>query len=202
MKLFYSTASCSLASNIALHEAEITYELTRVDLETHKTEDGANFFTIHDKGYVPYLILDNSEGLSEGVVILQYIADQKPQTKLAAAEGTMERYRLQEWLTYINSELHKTMSVLFDRTKSDQTKDQAIVKVGKLLDWISTKLDGNSYVMGDVFTIADCYLFTVLNWGQWIKIDITQWPVLHSYMCRVSARPKVQEALKKVGLIA
>ncbi len=201
MKLYYSAASCSLASNIALHEAGIAYELTKVDLQAHKTEDGADFYAIHDKGYVPYLVLDNGQGLSEGAAILQYIADQKPASHLAPAAGTMERYRLQEWLTYINSEVHKPMGSMFNPKINAETKEQTIAAVGKKLDWLTKKLDAKQYLMGDTFTVADGYLFTVLNWGQWVGVDIAKWPVLAGFMARVSARPQVQEALKKVGLV-
>ena len=200
MKLYFSAASCSLASNIALHEAGIPYDLTKVDLKTHTTEDGADFYAIHDKGYVPYIVMDNGEGLSEGAAILQYIADQKPESNLAPKAGTLERYRLQEWLTYINSEVHKPMGSMFNPEMNAETRAQTIVNVGKRLDWLTKKLDGKNYLMGDTFTVADGYLFTVLNWGQWVGVDIAKWPVLAAFMARVSARPKVQEALKKVGL--
>jgi len=200
MKLYFSAASCSLASNIALHEAGISYDLTKVDLKTHTTEDGADFYAIHDKGYVPYIVMDNGQGLSEGVAILQYIADQKPESALAPKAGTLERYRLQEWLTYINSELHKVISSMFDPSMNAETREKTIEKSGKRLDWLSKKLDGKTYLMGNTFTVADGYLFTVLNWCQWVGIDLAKWPVLQGFMGRVDARPKVQEALKAVGL--
>jgi glutathione S-transferase len=200
MKLYYSGGSCSLASNIAFHEAGIAYDMTAVDLRTHKTADGADFLALNDKGYVPYLVLDNGEGLSEGVAILQYIADQKPESNLAAAPGTMARLRLQEWLTYINSEVHKTIGGLFDPTLPADAKAGVIAKAGKRLDWLSKKLDGREYLL-EQFSVADGYLFTVLNWCQWVGIDLNQWPVLVAYQQRVGARPKVQEAMKAVGLI-
>ena len=200
MKLYFSAASCSLASNIALHEAGIPYDLTKVDLKTHTTEDGADFYAIHDKGYVPYIVMDNGQGLSEGVAILQYIADQKPESALAPKAGTLELYRLQEWLTYINSELHKVIGSMFDPSMNAETREKTIEKSGKRLDWLSKKLDGKTYLMGNTFTVADGYLFTVLNWCQWVGIDLAKWPVLQGFMGRVGARPKVQEALKAVGL--
>jgi glutathione S-transferase len=200
MKLYYSPASCSLASNIALHEAGIAYDKTQVDLKEHKTIDGADFMAINDKGYVPYLVMDNGEGLSEGVAILQYIADQRPESGLAAKAGTLERLRLQEWLTYINSEIHKTLGGLFNPALSADGKAMTIAMAGKKFDWLSKKLDGKDYLMGK-FTVADGYLFTVLNWCQWVGIDLVKWPVLQAYCARVSARPKVQEALKAVGLV-
>lgn len=200
MRLYYSAASCSLASNIALHEAGIAYEKTAVDLKTHKTADGVDFYTLNDKGYVPFVVLDNGEGLSEGVAILQYIADQKPESGIAPRAGTLERVRLQEWLTYINSEVHKTLGSLFNPAMHAETRAATIEAVGKKLDWLSKKLDGREYLLGN-FSVADGYLYTVLNWGQWVGVDIAKWPVLAAYQARVAARPKVQEALQAVGLV-
>lgn len=200
MKLYYSPASCSLATNIALHEAGIAYDKTKVDLATHKTETGEDFYAINSKGYVPYIVLDNGQGLTEGVAIMQYIADMKPESGLAPRAGTFERVRLQEWLTYINSEVHKVFGGLFDSTASAEVKTKTIAKIGARLDWLSKQLDGKTFLMGEKFSVADGYLFTVLNWGQWVGVDIAKWPVLQAYMGRVSARPKVHEALVAVGL--
>jgi glutathione S-transferase len=200
MRLYYSGASCSLASNIAFHEAGLAYEKTAVDLKSHKTADGVDFLTLNDKGYVPFLVLDNGEGLSEGAAILQYIADQKPEVGLAPKAGTVERVRLQEWLTYINSEVHKPIGGLFDSSMHPETRAATIEKIGKKFDWLTTKLNGRDYLMGH-FTVADGYLFTVLNWCQWLGIDIAKWPVLQAYVTRVAARPNVQEAMKAVGLV-
>jgi glutathione S-transferase len=200
MKLYYSPASCSLASNIAFAEAGIPYQQIKVDLAKHQTEHGDDFLKINDKGYVPYIELDNGESLSEGVAILQYIADQKPESQLAPRAGTFERVRLQEWLTYINSEVHKVLGGMFDRGMHEETRAKTIVSAGKKMDWLSAKLDGKQYLMGDTFTVADAYLFTVLNWGQWVGVDLAKWPVLSAFMARVAARPKVQEALQAVGL--
>ena len=124
-----------------------------------------------------------------------------PESNLAPVAGTLERYRLQEWLTYINSEVHKPMGSMFNPSMNAETREQTMVNVGKRLDWLTKKLDGKNYLMGETFTVADGYLFTVLNWGQWVGVDIAKWPVLAAFMARVSARPKVQEALKKVGLV-
>ncbi len=201
MKLYFSPGACSLASNIALHEAGIAYDKSPVDLATHKTAEGEDFYAINDKGYVPFLVLDNGQGLSEGVAILQYIADQKPASKLAPAAGTLERVRLQEWLTYINSEVHKTLGGLFDSSIHPDTKAKTVAAVGRKFDWLSRKLEGKQYLMGEQFTVADGYLFTVLNWCQWVGVDLAKWPVLAAYQTRVAARPKVQEALRTVGLL-
>jgi glutathione S-transferase len=200
MKLYYSPASCSLATNIALAEAGIAYEKTLVDLGTHKTETGEDFYAISDRGYVPYLVLNNGQGLSEGAAILQYVADQNPESNLAPRAGTFERVRLQEWLTYISSEVHKIIGGLFDKSMHAETRAKTVDRIGKRLDWLSKHL-GNPYVMGQQFTVADAYLFTVLNWCQWVGIDLAKWPVLAAFMARVGARPKVQEALKAVGLV-
>jgi glutathione S-transferase len=199
MKLYYSGASCSLASAIALHEAGIAYDKTKVDLQAGLTEDGTKFSTINDKGYVPYLVMENGEGLSEGVAIMQYIADSKPASGIAPANGTLERTRLQEWLTYINSELHKTIGGLFNPTMNAETKAQTIVAANKKLAWLSTKLAGKDYLLG-TFSIADGYLFTVLNWCQWVGIDLAAYPVLVAFQARVGARPKVQEAMMAAGV--
>jgi glutathione S-transferase len=201
MKLYYSPASCSLAANIAFAEAGIAYEMTKVDLAKHLTEDGKDFYAINDKGYVPFLSLDSGEGLSEGVAILQYIADLKPESNLAPANGTMARYQLQSWLTYINSEVHKSMGGLFDSGMDAVERARAVKKIGSRLDWLSKKLTDKTYLTGDAFTVADAYLFVVLNWGQFVGVDIANWPVLAAFQARVSARPAVQKALGTVGLL-
>jgi glutathione S-transferase len=200
MRLYYSAASCSFASNIALHEAGLPYDKTAVDLKTHTTADGVDFYSLNEKGYVPFLMLDNGEGLSEGVAILQYIADQKPEAGLAPPNGTLERTRLQEWLTYINSEVHKTLGSLFNPNLHADTRKATLEAVSKKLDWLSRKLDGRDYLMAS-FTVADAYLFTVLNWCQWVGVDLKNWPVLAAYQARVSSRPKVQEAMRAVGIL-
>jgi glutathione S-transferase len=162
---------------------------------------GGDFMAINSKGYVPVLELDNGQILTEGPAIVQYIADQKPDSGLAPKAGSMERYRLQEWLNFITSEVHKSFGPLFDPALSPEAKQYFKDKLGKRFDWISTQLTGKSYLMGETFTVADGYLFTVLNWGQWVGIDLAKWPVLAAYQTRVAARPKVQEALKAEGLI-
>jgi glutathione S-transferase len=201
MKLYYSPASCSLASNIILAETETPYEKVKVDVQKHLCEDGQDFYAINPKGYVPYMELDNGEGLSEGVAILHYLADAKPQYNLVPTAGTPERLRMQEWMTYINSEIHKSMGGLFDKSMPEEYRIKVKEKIGKRFDWLSKQLEGKSYVMGEQFTIADAYLAVVLNWGQFIGIDIKAWAVLSDLHARVFARPKVQEALKAVGLI-
>ena len=201
MKLFFSPGACSLSPRIALLEAGLPFTTQKVDLTTKQLDGGGDFWAINSKGYVPLLQLDNGEYLSEGPAIVQYIADQNPASGLAPKAGTMERVRLQEMLNFITSEIHKGFSPLFDATLSAEVKQNFKDKLGKRFDWLTKQLEGKDYLMGSTFTVADGYLFTVLNWGQWVGIDIAKWPVLAAYQARVSARPKVQEALKAEGLI-
>ena len=201
MKLFFSPGACSLSPRIALLEAGVPFTTQKVDIKTKQLDGGGDFWAINSKGYVPLLQLDNGEYLSEGPAIVQYIADQNPASGLAPAAGTMGRYRLQEMLNFITTEIHKGFSPLFDPTMSAEVKQIFKDKLGKRFDWLTTQLEGKSYLMGESFTVADGYLFTVLNWGQWVGIDIAKWPVLAAFHARVAARPKVQEALKAEGLI-
>jgi glutathione S-transferase len=202
MKLYYTPSVCSLAPHIVLREAGYEFELEKVNLKTKKTESGEDFSAINDKSSVPFLVLDSGETLTEGVAIVQYLADQKPETNLAPSNGTMERVHLQEWLSYISTEIHKTHWPLF---YTDQVGEQAsqvyLQKLKKTYDYVSKALQGKQYLMGDRFTVADAYLYTVLNWHKFIKIDMSPWPVLVEYQQRVAARPKVQEALRAEGLL-
>ena len=201
MKLFFSPGACSLSPRIALLEAGLPFETQKVDTKTKQLDGGGDFWAINSKGYVPLLQLDNGEYLSEGPAIVQYIADQNPASGLAPAAGTIGRYRLQEMLNFITTEIHKGFSPLFDPAMSAEVKQIFKDKLGKRFDWLTKQLEGKSYLMGESFTVADGYLFTVLNWGQWVGIDIAKWPVLAAFHARVAARPKVQEALKAEGLI-
>ena len=201
MKLFFSPGACSLSPRIALLEAGLPFTTQKVDTKTKQLEGGGDFWAINGKGYVPLLQLDNGEYLSEGPAIVQYIADQNPASGLAPAAGTMGRYRLQEMLNFITSEIHKGFSPLFDPAMSAEMKQGFKEKLAKRFDWLTKELDGKSYLLGETFTVADGYLFTVLNWGQWVGVDIAKWPVLAAFHARVAARPKVQEALKAEGLI-
>ena len=201
MKLFFSPGACSLSPRIALLEAGLPFTTQKVDTKTKQLEGGGDFWAINSKGYVPLLQLDNGEYLSEGPAIIQYIADQNPASGLAPAAGTMGRYRLQEMLNFITSEIHKGFSPLFDPTMSAEMKQGFKEKLAERFDWLTKELGGKSYLMGESFTVADGYLFTVLNWGQWVGVDIAKWPVLAAFHARVAARPKVQEALKAEGLI-
>lgn len=201
MKLFYAPGVCSLSPHIALREAGLKFDLQRVDTKTKAMEGGGNFLEINPKGYVPVLQLDDGTVLTEGPVIAQYIADLKPAAHLAPAAGTMARYRLQEWLGFLNSEIHKGFTPLFKPTTPEEYKATVRENLAARFDYLSVQLEGKQYLMGDTFTVADGYLFTLLGWTKWTGIDLTKWPVLTEYSLRVAARPAVQEALKAEGLL-
>src|SRR6202162_1518444 len=200
MKLYYSAGACSLSPHIVLLEAALPYTLERVDLATKKTAAGVDYMTINSKGAVPALQLDDGKVLTEGPAIVQYLADQKPESGLAPRAGTFERYQLMEMLNYITSEVHKGYSPLFNPKISADWKASALATLGTKLDWLSGFLGGKAFLMGTTFTVADAYLFTVLRWSEHVGIDLGKWPVLTAYRSRVGQRPAVQEALKAEGL--
>jgi glutathione S-transferase len=200
MKLYSSTGSCSMASNIALHEAGIQFELVKVDRRTKKVE-GVDFTQINPKGYVPALRLDDGQVLTENIAVLQYIADRNPAAKLAPPAGTMERYRLQEWLGFINSEVHKAYSPLFSPEATEDMKQFARNNITKRLTYLQGALGTQKYLMGDQFTVADAYLFVVLGWSSHVGVDLAQWPAVKSYWERIKTRPHVIEAMTLEGLI-
>lgn len=202
MKLYFSPGACSLSPHIVAREAGLDIDLIKTDLKTKHTADGGDFTAINGKGYVPTLQLDNGQVLTEGPVIVQYLADQEPASGLVPAAGTMERYRVQEWLNFITSEIHKGFSPLFNPDASADWKAAAKANLAKRFEFVGRHLDGKNYLMGDKFTVPDAYLFTVANWGQWVGVDIGQWPNVKAHHARVAARPKVQEALKAEGLTA
>jgi glutathione S-transferase len=201
MKLYYSPGACSLSPHIVLLEAGLAADHVKVDLASHKTADGADYYTVNGKGYVPTLQLDDGTLLTEGPAIVQYLADQAPASGLAPANGTLARYQLQEWLNFISAEIHKTLGALFDRTLSEDARAAVVARIGKRFDWLAKRLEGKQYLTGNTFSVADAYLFTLLNWKDWLKIDLTKWPVLVAYHARVAARPNVQAALKAEGLV-
>ncbi len=201
MKLYYAPGACSLSPHIALREADLPFTLVKVNSKTKEIAGGGDFRVVNPKGYVPALELNEGGVLTEGPAIVQYIADQAPDSKLAPANGTLLRYRLQEWLNFISTELHKQFSPLFDATAPEELKTKQREKIGGRLDWMVSQLGAKPYLMGEVFTVADAYLFTVLNWGQWVGIDLARWPTLQAFHQRVAARPKVQEALRAEGLL-
>ena len=200
MKLYYSPAACSLAPHIALEESGLPYELVRVDLRTHKLANGADYYAINPKGYVPLLQFENGERLSEAAVILQYIADRKPGT-LAPAYATMERYRLNEWLNFIATEIHKQFGPLWHDETPETTKATQRATLAKRFGLVEKTLMKQSYLTGDAFTIADAYLFTVTRWADPLKVDLTPFPALRKFQERVAARPKVHAALKAEHLV-
>lgn len=200
MKLYYSPGACSLSPHIALAEAGLAYSLEKVDLKAKKTETGADFFAVNPSGYVPALVLDNGETLTEGPAIVQYIADLAPAAKLAPPVASFERVRLQELLNFISTELHKSFSPLFNPAAPEEWKTFTRGLIGRRLDVIERKLAGRDYLMGE-FSVADGYLFTILGWGRMVGIDIAARPLLVAYMERVKARPGVQQAMKEEGLI-
>ncbi|HKY62695.1 MAG TPA: glutathione transferase GstA [bacterium] len=200
MKLYYSPGACSLSPHIVLREAGYDFDLEKVDLKSKKTENGDDFNAVHRKSYVPQLKLDNGEILSEGAAIVQYLADQKPESGLVPQPGSFERVRLNEWLNFISAELHKSFGPFFYGL-SEETLEFYRKKLARHFKFLSEQLQGKKYLMGDRFTVADAYLFTVLNWTIPLKIDLAEFPVLKEYMARIGARPKVQEALKAEGLI-
>lgn len=201
MKLYYSPGACSLSPHIALREAGLTFTTESVNLKTKLTAGGADYRTINSKGSVPALQLDNGKILTEGPAIIQYIADQKPESGLAPRFGSFERYQLIEILNYITSELHKGFSSLFNPSNSVEVKAAAAAALSPKFDWLTGYLGDKPYLLGDTFTVADGYLFVVLNWTAMVKIDLNKWPKLAEYHARVAARPKVQEAMKAEGLI-
>ena len=201
MKLYYAPAACSLSPHIVAREAGLDIELIKADLKTKSLADGGDYSQVNPKGYVPALQLDNGQLLTEGPVIVQYLADLKPASGLVPAAGSIERYRVQEWLNFITSEIHKSFSPLFNPTAVAEWKEAAKVNLAKRFAFVAAHLEGKQYLMGDNFTVADAYLFTVANWGQFVGFDIGQWPALKAHHARVAARPKVQEALKAEGLV-
>jgi glutathione S-transferase len=201
MKLYYSPGACSLSPHIALHEAGLAHDLVKVDLRAKTTENGDDFATINPKGQVPALVLDNGEMLTEGPVIVQAIADQAPNKHLAPAAGTAERYRMQEWLNFTTSELHKNFSPLFNPAIPDEVKKFFSDRIMGKFKYVDSQLAGRDYLMGKQFTVADGYLFVMLAWADRMKLDLSGMTNLMAYKARVAARPNVQAALKMEGLL-
>ena len=201
MKLYYSPGACSLSAHIALEEAGLAYEAIAAPTKTHKLADGTDYYTINPLGYVPLLVFNDGSKLREGPAIVQYIADQAPAKNLAPANGTMARYKLQEWLTFIGTELHKGFSPLFNPATPDDVKTAAKDKLAGRLTWVDGELAGKQYLMGDTYSVADGYLFTVTNWAAHVGVDLSPYTNLAAYRARVGARPAVVVAMKAEGLI-
>ena len=201
MKLYFSPGACSLASHITLYEAGLPCTVDKVDMRTRKTSDGQDFTAINPKGYVPALKLDSGEVLSEVGVICQYLADQKPAANLAPAAGTMARYHLMEWLNFVATEVHKSIGALFNPKMTPEMKEVQLGVIERRLNALEKMIAGKTYLMGDAFSVADAYLFTVINWSRIHKIDMAKWPNIQAFMARVAARPKVRAAMQAEGLL-
>jgi glutathione S-transferase len=201
MKLYYSPGACSLSPHIALLEAGLEVELVLTSTKTKKLVDGSDFYAINSKGSVPVLELDNGERLTEGPAIVQYIADLAPAKNLAPANGSMARYRLQEWLNFITSELHKGFSPLFNPSTPEDYKPLARANLDARFAWVNQQLEGKQYLLGDQFTVADGYLFVVSNWGQYVGVEVGGLANLVAFRARVAARPAVLAAMTAEGLI-
>ncbi|MDR1529533.1 MAG: glutathione transferase GstA [Burkholderiales bacterium] len=204
MKLYFSPGSCALATHIALAESGLPYEIEAVNLrvDPHTTASGAVFTTINPKGYVPALVLDNGEILTEGQVLLQYVADQVPDKKLAPAAGTIARYRMMEWLSFISTEIHKAYKPLWMPTASMEAKDAAWAQLSRRFDYLNRELSDKDYLLG-AFSAADCYLFVTLSWADnaVIKRSIDGWTNLSAFMKRMKERASVRKAMKEEGLL-
>ncbi|WP_108882408.1 glutathione transferase GstA [Anderseniella sp. Alg231-50] len=202
MKLYYKPGACSLASHVVLHEAGIAFDIEEVDTQAGRTKSGADYTAINPKGYVPALELASGEVLTEGASILQYIADQHPESDLAPKAGTIARARLQEHLNYTASELHKAFGPFFSGTADEADKQAAGKAVARKFDYLNDILsDGRTYLLGDSFSVADAYLFVVANWSNFTGIDLKKWPAVAAFVERVAARPAAQTAMKAEGLL-
>jgi glutathione S-transferase len=201
MKLYYSPGVCSLSPHIALREAGLAFEPVLASTKSHKLQDGSDYYGINPLGYVPMLELDDGTRLREGPAIVQYIADLVPTKNLAPANGTLPRYRLQEWLTFIGTEIHKNFSPLFNPSIPDEVKKVFREKLASRYDWVNGELKGKDYLMGEHFSVADGYLFAVTRWTKPLAIDLSPYPNLVAHHERVAARPAVQEAMAFEGLL-
>ena len=203
MKLYFFPGACSLACHIALQETGAKFEIEKVDTKAKKTAAGSDYLAVNAKGYVPTLEINDGQKLTEAQVILQYIADQNPAAKLVPAAGTMERYRVLEWLNFVAAEIHKGHTPLFRHAEKlpDSSKQPFKDDLELRFAWLAQQLEGKQFLLGDQFTIADIYLFTVLNWPRYVGLDIGKWPVLKDYHKRIGSRPAVQAALLAEGLI-
>ena len=201
MKLYYSPGACSLSPHIVLREAGLAFEPVMAPTKTHKLPDGSDYYAINPLGYVPMLELDDGTRLREGPAIVQYIADQVPTKNLAPANGTLPRYRLQEWLTFIGMEIHRSFTPLFNAAMPEEGKQIFRDRLAKRYAWLDEQLAGREYLMADHFTVADGYLFAVTRWAKPPNVDISSFRNVQANHERVAARPAVQEALKVEGLL-
>lgn len=201
MKLYYSPGACSLSPHIALLEAGLPYDLVKVDLRAKKLENGDDFLKVNPKGQVPVLALESGELVTEGPVIVQMIADKAAAKNLAPARDSTDRYKLLEWLNFVTTELHKNFGPMFSPVLADEAKAFFKDRVMGKFKYVDSQLVGRDYLMGNQFTVADGYLFTMLSWADRMNFDLSEMPNLMAYKARVGARPKVQEALTKEGLM-
>jgi glutathione S-transferase len=201
MKLYYAPGACSLSPHIVSRELGIPVELKKVNTKDKTIEGGGDYRKVNARGYVPALELDDGQVLTEGPAIVQYLADKKPDAALAPKPGSFERYRLQEWLNFLTSEIHKQFSPLFKPSTPEEYKRIAKENLATRFDWLDGQLAGKDYLMGKQFTVADAYAFVLLGWTKPTQIDLARWPNLAAFHQRVGARPKVQEALQAEGLL-
>jgi glutathione S-transferase len=201
MKLYYNPGTCSLSPHIVLREAGLAFDAVLVNTKTHTLADGSDYYAINPKGYVPMLVLDNGEHLTEGPAIVQYLADLAPASGMAPAAGTMPRYRLMEALNFISTELHKSFSPLFNAGMPEEGKQIYRDRLMNRFALVDAMLAKQPYLLGDNFTAADAYLFTVTNWTRPVKLDISKYQHLAAFMARVAVRPAVQAAMVAEGLI-
>jgi len=201
MKLYYSPGACSLSAHIVLEESGLAYEAIAAPTKTHKLPDGTDYYTINPLGYVPLLELDDGTRLREGPAIVQYIADQVPARQLAPANGTLARYQVQSWLTFVGMELHAKFGALFTPGTPEETKASSKARLSSRFQWLDGELAGKQYLMGDRYSVADAYLFNVSNWAGLVGVDITPFANLTAFRARVGARPAVVAAMKAEGLI-
>lgn len=201
MKLYYSPGACSLSPHIVACEANLPIELVKVDLQSKLTETGEDFRQLNPNGYVPVLVLNDGNRLTEGPAIVQYLADLAPDKKLIPPAGTFERYQLQQWLNFISTEIHKSFSPLFNPVAPEAAKQLAIDTLMTRLETVAERLSSQLFLIGENFSVADAYLFVTLSWGQYVNIDISRWPTLARYADNISERPAVQKAMKEEGLI-
>jgi glutathione S-transferase len=200
MKLYFAPGACSLAPHIVANELGIKIDLEQVDLREKKTKSGGDYWAINPRGQVPTLELDNGERLTEVPALLQYLSDQKPAAGLAPAAGTMERYRMLEWLNFVTAELHKTFGPMFRPTTPEEFKKQTLELIGRRFEWLDKQLAGKQYLMGEKFTLPDAYLYVMSRWATGLGMDLSKRPNLVAFAEQVAARPKVQQALKEEGL--
>lgn len=201
MKLYYAPGACSLSPHIVMREAGLAPELVKVDLKAKKIDGGGDFYQVNPKGYVPALQLDNGSVLTEGPAIVQFLADQAPGARLIPDAGTFERYKVQEWLNFISTEIHKQFSPLFNPQLAEDARKAQVDRISTRLDWVEKELSARPFIAGPAFSVADAYLFTVLNWTRPTRIDLAKWPSLQAYQKRIAERPAVQAAMRAEGLI-